>query len=204
MWSLLLMFACDGGDAPAETPTPAPAPAPVAVAVDAYTIGPAGGERTTYGPGFETFHGGYGALVAAKASSSLSAQGANRYDVGQLDDDDYRTAWVEGVDGDGIGEWIEFTYTSPEPDWGCGSISIINGYQKSAAAFRDNGRVKALDVFAGGERRGRLEVEDRTGEQFFTVPVARYARVRLVIAEVYPGAKHKDTAITEMWVGCGP
>ena len=60
---------------------------------------------------------GYGAIWprAAAASSSLAADGGNRYDPGMAIDSgfDYdSTAWVEGVPGYGIGEYLDLSVDS--------------------------------------------------------------------------------------------
>lgn len=209
---LLVLFslACSGADVP--TTTPPPPTTPPAVAPPPATPPPAtthrstGGVETTYTKGdFETFHGGYGGLPDARASSSLAPQGANRYEVKNLDDDSPFTAWVEGVDGDGIGEWIEFTHASHEPAWGCGDqLTVVNGYQKSPTSFKQNSRVKSMNLMVNGTPRGRVLLEDRMGEQIIPLPVQQGDRIRLTIAEVYPGSKYKDTALTEVWVSCGP
>ena len=160
----------------------------------------------TYTPDdFETFHGGYGDLPDLRASSSLPAQGKNAYGPEKLTDDSPFTAWVEGASGDGVGEWIEFTFGSMEAGWTCAqSLTLVNGYQKTPATFRENGRIQALDLQINGAPGGRLRLDDRVGEQIFPLEARRGDRVRLTIASVYPGTKYTDTALSEAWVGCAP
>ena len=106
--------------------------------------------------------------------------------------------------GTGKGEWIEFTFGGPEPAWTCSDFVIVNGYQKSEKTYKENGRVKSFDLLVGGKKRATLHLEDLPGNQVFKLPVDLNDTVRLVITETYPGSKYEDTAITEMWVACGP
>lgn len=154
---------------------------------------------------FETLHGGYGSLPSPSASSTLAPQGSSSNEVANLDDDSPFTAWVEGVEGDGLGESIRFTWGCGEPGWtSTGKLSLLNGYQKSAQPFADNGRDQQLELSVDGQVRALLDLEDRTGEQNFHVPVSTGEEVRLTIRKVWPGARFSDTALTELWVSCGP
>jgi hypothetical protein len=123
-------------------------------------------------------------------SSELDAvdpfEGIGKYGPHNLLDADPATAWVEGVDGDGIGEsvTIEAGETLEE------AIIIRNGYQKSQALFNANSRVKKLrlTLFAGFMIPGdvtelyayfsvvpfgepvEIELEDKSGIQWIEMP----------------------------------
>ena len=66
------------------------------------------------------------------------------------------TAWVEGVDGDGIGEWVmipvdEKNYDGVLSQWYYGeklklSLTMHNGYQKNADLDKKNNRVKDVKI----------------------------------------------------------
>ncbi|MEM9997772.1 MAG: hypothetical protein AAF809_08730, partial [Bacteroidota bacterium] len=100
-----------------------------------------------------------------EASSTLAPQGRNRYDASQAEDANPATAWVEGVDGPGIGERLTFVLGAGEdlPDdfvtsfWG---VRLFNGYGKSERAWEANGRVRYLDVLVNGEPFIVIEVHD--------------------------------------------
>ncbi len=62
-----------------------------------------------------------------------------KYGVANLFDGDFTTPWVEGVDGNGVGQHI---YVSIPED--CKTINILNGYGKSKALFQQNNRVKRV------------------------------------------------------------
>ena len=84
-------------------------------------------------------------------SSELDAvdpfEGMGKYGPHNLLDADLATAWVEGADGDGIGESVTIEAGEILEE----AIIIRNGYQKSQALFNANSRVKKLrlTLFAG-------------------------------------------------------
>jgi len=158
------------------------------------------------------------------ASSTLGKayEGANIYD-GKID-----TAWVEGVGGNGIGEWIkidieaysslaEFTTTPFEIT----SFSVIPGYGKSAKTWIENNRVKKLLVVIYSPPKAipkenewvviRLNFRDENKFQVFTLPLAQMTTsidemkktVWLRIEEVYRGTKYEDTCISEFVMSGG-
>lgn len=65
-----------------------------------------------------------------------------KYSAAWLFDKDVSTAWVEGVKGDGIGEYILIGLKNTLPD----KIHINNGYQKSKSLYLKNSRPKALKI----------------------------------------------------------
>ncbi|MCB9694065.1 MAG: hypothetical protein H6736_19835 [Alphaproteobacteria bacterium] len=94
--------------------------------------------------------------VSARASSTLAAQGGNRYDAANVFDADPSTAWCEGVEGSGKGSWLEIRFAPPThiedlPVYvrmgpGPLAMAVIPGYAKSASAWAGNGRVRELKV----------------------------------------------------------
>jgi hypothetical protein len=134
-----------------------------------------------------------------KASSALAAQGLANYSASNLNDWDPRTAWVEGKSDYGIGEYFEVDL----PLGGYG-IGIFNGYQKSQEAWKNNSRVKKFKVYGDGKLLCFVVLKDLMGYQEFSIPSdVNYSVYRFEIAEVYPGAKWKDVAISEIAnMGC--
>jgi len=68
--------------------------------------------------------------------------GIGKYCACRLFDKDATTAWVEGVKGDGIGEWVLIGQKKTFPD----KIHLNNGYQKSESLYLKNGRPKSLGI----------------------------------------------------------
>ena len=129
------------------------------------------------------------------ASSALPTQGANRYGVENLFSD-ANTAWVEGVPGLGISEWISVEFDAMRE---VASVTLQNGYQKSPDIFAKNTRVRRLRaVFSEGETL-TLALEDKMGAQM--IPLDRPIRaqwVQFFIEDVYPGTRYTDTAISKL------
>lgn len=103
--------------------------------------------------------------------------------------------WVEGVDGSGIGEWLEVLFDEPRDE-----IIILNGYVdfKKPNLYKDNNRVKKFKVIPtdGGEHFEKIiALEDIVKFQGFDLP-RECKSVKLEILEVFKGNKWDDTAIT--------
>ena len=126
-----------------------------------------------------------------------------------------KTAWVEGVKGDGIGERITFVFdkTGVKDDgekYGLESASIINGFAQSESLWKANNRVKTLRVFHNGKYRGQVTLEDTMKPQIVEFPkmdfyFGKKTRISFEIASVYKGEKYDDTAIADFFFsGYGP
>lgn len=83
-------------------------------------------------------------IKKVKASDALDPMTDNNgktatYDPENAIDGDYRTAWVEGTDGAGIGSWIELDFDGVHKING---IEISNGYKKEEGLYHRNLRIK--------------------------------------------------------------
>ena len=104
--------------------------------------------------------------------------------------------WAEGVEGNGVNEWLKFDFTFPI---NITSIRIWNGFNKSQALYKANGRVKkALITTSNGEEK-TVVLSDLIEEQSIPVSFSRsFTWIKLTILEVYPGLKYKDTCISNV------
>ena len=146
------------------------------------------------------------------ASSELANQGKFNYKANNISDDDPTTAWVEGNNDYGIGEFLEFQ------DWfvfGYREVYILNGYQSSKTAWENNSRVKEIEISFNGKILCSVILGDVMGLQTFvlTTDIIKFIEsnneiegssktVKFTIIDVYPGLKWKDTAISEIYT-CG-
>lgn len=138
------------------------------------------------------------------ASSTLKSSGTATYTPTNAHDLSYKTAWVEGTAGDGIGEYIEYYFKNDCPR--VTSFYISNGYVKSDKAWKDNSRVKILKLYINNKPYALLNLQDTKADQIFKLdePIGRYKGgkdmiLRFEIVDVYKGDKYKDTAITEIY-----
>lgn len=141
------------------------------------------------------------------ASSYLSSQGSQSYKPSHLHDFNHETAWVEGVSGYGVGQWVEYRF--PAQQTKVTKIKILNGYVKSYKAWNENARVKRLKVYYNGKAVCILDLQNSRSMQIFNVGTLGNEynawKLRFEILDVYPGTKYKDTVISEIifdGIGC--
>ncbi len=126
-----------------------------------------------------------------------SAQG-NTYGPSNLTDGDDSTAWVEGSDGQGVGDFVVLEFDTARAIRG---LTIRNGYDKNPDIFAKNSRVKDIELrFSSGDSI-EATLKDTPGAQQVELSQPVNAKwVELIIRSVYPGSKYSDTAINELSV----
>lgn len=143
--------------------------------------------------------------IEVQASSELSG---GDYDVHNLTDEDFSTAWVEGVEGVGIGECV--TITNLNPDQPVCGIGIAPGYQKNENVFFANAMPISLLVQYGDEEliidnyQETAEEAIQQGSTYmyladFKEPVLA-DEVKVTITGVREGTKYDDTCISGLWL----
>jgi len=130
-------------------------------------------------------------------SSTLKPQAGNNYAPKNAVDGNDKTAWAEGVKGDGIGESIMITFEGPQK---IGTIYVKNGYGTTSTRWKQNNRIKKANIqMAGG--MFPVFLKDKPGEQTVKVPAkirnTRTKFVKLTIEKVYRGSKWRDTLLNE-------
>ena len=161
------------------------------------------------------------AISSIRASSTLKPSAGVRYDPGNLLDGRAKTAWVEGVQDDGVGEWIEVTFRPGVELYG---VAMLNGYGQSEKTFKENGRVSAVEVTLQDRDRSRsssLEKHSLDRGNFaesspnlpsaFLVDILsdqwvpgkeayNPKKLRLRIIKAHRGSAYADTAISELYL----
>ena len=173
------------------------------------------------GPGYYDAIGGScswycgGGPDSISASSYLKSNSATiNYLPKNAHDLSFKTAWVEGVKGQGIGEYITYHFRQTAPR--ITKIIIANGYVKSHKTWLENSRVKKLKLYIDNKPFAILNLEDSRREQIFEFePIGRKRPIengkwkeldklpkwtlKFEILEVYPGEKYEETAISEIY-----
>ncbi|MBE6758587.1 MAG: discoidin domain-containing protein [Ruminococcaceae bacterium] len=131
------------------------------------------------------------------ASSFYYKDEANKCKIEYAFDNKPGTCWQDGVDGYGIGEWLEASASSNQL---VSCITFYNGFQKknSMDLYNGNSRVKAITVYWEGGSKS-FSLTDTKPPQFLWLdePVStRY--VRVVIDDVYEGDRYADTCIADI------
>ncbi|MEC5395811.1 NADase-type glycan-binding domain-containing protein [Bergeyella sp. RCAD1439] len=134
------------------------------------------------------------------ASSTLSSNKNLDYKADNVHDFSLRTAWIEGVEGYGIGESITFRFAKQSPP--VTTVEIYNGYMKSDKVWQDNSRVKQLKLYVNDKPYALLNLKDIKSKQIFTIDTLQGTDkdlfLKFEITEVYKGDKYDDVAISEI------
>ena len=101
------------------------------------------------------------------ASSVLKSQSKNNYSNESTSDLNYKTAWVEGVKGYGVGEYVAFNFRPSHPR--ITKVIIANGYVKDKKTWKDNTRVKQLKMYLNKKPFAILNLKDVYAEQTFSI-----------------------------------
>jgi hypothetical protein len=165
-------------------------------------------------------------IATINSSSVLAAQGTSSYATTNMTDMAESTAWSEGKDGLGVGEWIEFTLTDEYKKWGYtdndfiankvfGEFVIQTGYAKSPSAWKRNSRPIRLKSYLNGHPISVIQLQDSPNFQTFGIFPSNTERprlgvgdvIRFEILEVVQGtsSKDSDTCISEFHIAadCG-
>jgi hypothetical protein len=127
-------------------------------------------------------------------SSVLAAQGDNKYGPEVFVETDEKKAWCEGLVGYGIGESVTIRF---KPAVRVQEFTFSNGYQKSDETFKNNSRVKRLNIQTSDGFASVVTVPDTKDSHTIKLPrPVKPQWVRFTIGEVYPGARGSDTCIS--------
>jgi hypothetical protein len=155
-----------------------------------------GSNTSTTGSGTAT-----GAILArpdsTTASSSLEATTIANFRPANLLDGDLTSAWNEGADGPGLGEWVRFDFRESIP---LARVEIANGYQKDEQRFAGNVRVKALELTYSDGSTQLVQLLDSEGLQTIQPSVDETAQITFTIISVYPRYEWQDAALSEIQV----
>lgn len=106
------------------------------------------------------------------------------------------TAWVEDVDGNGVGEYITIVFTE---ECTLEGVSFLNGYQKTDELFEKNGRPSQVKLEFSDGYYETVDFDDEMGwtsMDFDRIHVTD--NVKITILGVYEGTEYDDTCITEV------
>lgn len=110
----------------------------------------------------------WGKTPIATSSSHLKSNKRFQYNAARLVDGRRNTAWCEGQEGLGIGEWVELRFAHPDEDDGesceLEGFGLLPGYTSSQSAFEQNARPTQLlvETCDGPQRAARFVLNERT------------------------------------------
>jgi hypothetical protein len=128
------------------------------------------------------------------ASSVRYSVQSNTYVPRNVIDGSRKTAWIEGADGPGLGEWLRFDFGR---EINLHRIVVLPGYFKSPDIWKQNNRISSAIIhFSNGTTRS-VSFPDQMSRQEIDLGSVKTSWVRLEIAAVYFGSD-PDTAISEV------
>ena len=151
--------------------------------------------------------------VNVKASSTLKSHGNYSYSASNIQDIDKKNAWVEGIEGDGIGEYLEIEQnclvnsSNYKTDIEFVELCIVNGYAATEKNWNENNRVKELKMYFDNKYITTIVLEDTIKQQYidiseFNLKVqnGETAKFKFEINDIYKGTKYDDTCITGLLI----
>jgi hypothetical protein len=148
------------------------------------------------GPGIESDQNSKTAPLKIKATASsvrYSVQ-SNTYDPSNAIDGNKGTAWIEGVDGPGPGEWIRLDF---DREINLHRVLILPGYFKSPAIWAMNNRISGATLYFSDGTSRLFKFPDRMERHTLDVGSIKTRWVRIELEDFYLG-KDPDTPISEV------
>ncbi len=173
-------------------PTPAPTYAPEPVAQDTPPTTP---PRPSGAPPGTPSAGS--PQLTASATSVREALGENSYEADMAIDSRPGTAWIEGAEGDGVGEAITVAFYEATA---VSRLRVQPGYFKSPQVWAKNNRLARVTVTLSDGRQFEATFADEMREQSIPVGGDPVWTVMITIEEVYYGGDNIDTAVSEIAV----
>jgi hypothetical protein len=115
-------------------------------------------------------------------------------------DGDPKTAWVEGADSSGAGEWVRI-HVSPVEGATKIRLRIQNGYHKSKELYAKNARLKTVELVAlpsNTKHKATLEDAMKWQEVAFEQPAGRLEAIELRAVDVVEGSKYTDLCVSDV------
>lgn len=132
--------------------------------------------------------------IRATASSIRYSVQSNTYDPAHAIDGKKGTAWIEGADGPGWGEWIRFDF---DREINLHRVLILPGYFKSPAIWARNNRISGATLYFSDGGSRLFDFPDRMERHTLDVGSIRTRWVRIRLEDFYLG-RDPDTAISEV------
>jgi len=134
--------------------------------------------------------------ITATASSTRASMNGNNYEANSVLDPSLDTAWVEGVSGPGIGEWIRCDF---DREVTLRRINIAPGYFKNPQIWLHNNRLAAATFYFSDGSSRHFNFPDRMQLQSLDVGRIKTHWVRMTIDDIYGGSvDSEDTPISQL------
>ncbi len=133
--------------------------------------------------------------VDGRITATSTLKPISKYSTSHLFDNQKESAWVEGIDGNGINEKITFDVSQAVD---IDEIQIWNGYQRSPSVYKTNARLKGFSLGEIGGKSYEYTLRDDDAGQRVDLQVPLKNKFELKINSAYDGSKYQDLAISEI------
>lgn len=134
--------------------------------------------------------------ITATASSTRTPMSGYSYEASNILDQSLATAWVEGVGGPGIGQWIRCDF---DHEVTLRRIRVAPGYFRNQQVWLHNNRLAAATFSFSDGSSLHFNFPDRMEVQTLDVGRIKTWWVRMTIDQIYAGSvDSEDTPISEL------
>ncbi len=134
-------------------------------------------------------------------ASSVFRQGRQEFPPELAFDGDRRTAWNEGVPGNGVGEWIEARYASEVV---VRSVTVVTGWDAISRhghdLFVENAHIRRATLILDGREVATTDASVDVRVITFSPQASRATTVRVRVDDVWPGTRYEDLCVSEVTV----
>ena len=135
------------------------------------------------------------AYAIIEASSTYDGDLASHIAT-NLIDKNLNTNWTEGVQGNGEGEYVDFTFRTEQSVAG---FIISAGNHVSNEYYTKNSRPKTIVLtFSDGTTQEFTLLDEKEEQEIYFEKVVHTKSIRLTISSVYSGSTWNDTVISEI------
>lgn len=138
----------------------------------------------------------------ATASSVLASDSKYSYGADMTLDDKMDTAWAEGVEGPGIGEWIKLT-TKDGKEAKASGMFLYPGYRSDLDFYLANNRPQDITITFSNGKTIKYKCNGYDWESVENIPFPPgtvTSSVKITIDSVFTGWKFDDTCISKIFV----
>lgn len=135
------------------------------------------------------------AYAIIEASSTYDGDRATHIAY-NLIDNNLKTNWTEGVQGNGEGQYVDFVFHTEQPIAG---FIISSGNHASDTYYAKNSRPKTITLtFSDGSTREYALWDKKETKKIYFDNIINTTSIRLTIDSVYSGSAYEDTVISEI------
>ncbi|OEU70036.1 MAG: hypothetical protein BA863_05250 [Desulfovibrio sp. S3730MH75] len=134
--------------------------------------------------------------VQMKFSSFVPQAGSSSFNASALSDGDKSTGWLENVDGNGTGQWVQFVFPKEVV---VDSVVFRNGFDSESGDLEVS-KVKGMRVSFGGVHRQSLTLKDTDKMQKIVAVKCMTKSLELTIDSVHSNATNSVAGFSEILV----